>query len=131
MTYPAFDGTQLCAQIDPEQFFPETEKAQTLYEIKATKAVCNNCHFKTACLEYALQWEVTGIWGGTLEVERRRLAKARGISRKRVLPQELLPNIGPARDGSEEDAKRERERIYANKRYHAKKQARLANTGAA
>jgi WhiB family redox-sensing transcriptional regulator len=66
---PLFDGSQLCAQSDPDSFFPE--KHTNTHEAKAAIRVCHNCHFKEPCLEYALKEDVWGIWGGKTERQRR------------------------------------------------------------
>jgi WhiB family redox-sensing transcriptional regulator len=39
----------------------------------AYKSFCNRCPVKPACLEYALLYNVKGIWGGTTDKERDRL----------------------------------------------------------
>lgn len=72
--FPAFDGTQTCAQVDPEVFFPETGNHG-----KAAKDLCNDCAFKAPCLEYALHNAVDGVWGGTSDGERGRIRKERDI----------------------------------------------------
>ena len=74
--YPDFDGTQLCAQIDPEIWFPE---GSLLKENKQAMKICQKCHFIDACLEYALENDVDGIWGGTTNPQRKVIRKDRGI----------------------------------------------------
>jgi WhiB family redox-sensing transcriptional regulator len=45
--------------------------------------VCRACVVKAECLEYALvNGEKFGIWGGLSERERRRLRRARALSRR-------------------------------------------------
>jgi WhiB family redox-sensing transcriptional regulator len=62
----------LCAQTDPEAFFPEKGGST-----REAKRICSGCEVKTECLEYALQHdERFGIWGGLSERERRRLRRA-------------------------------------------------------
>ena len=62
----------LCAQTDPESFFPEKGGST-----REAKKVCTGCDVKGDCLEYALAHdERFGIWGGLSERERRRLKKA-------------------------------------------------------
>jgi Transcription factor WhiB len=71
---PFFDGTQPCAQTDPELFFPDS--AGDALRIKSViKRICGSCDFKTECLEYALETRPFGIWGGTLESERKRMRR--------------------------------------------------------
>jgi len=64
----------LCAQTDPEAFFPEKGGST-----REAKRICVGCDVKGECLEYALgQDERFGIWGGLSERERRRLKRAAG-----------------------------------------------------
>lgn len=61
----------LCAQTDPEAFFPEKGGST-----REAKRICQGCEVKDACLEYALAHdERFGIWGGLSERERRRLKR--------------------------------------------------------
>jgi WhiB family redox-sensing transcriptional regulator len=61
----------LCAQTDPEAFFPEKGGST-----RDAKKVCGTCTVRADCLEYALaNDERFGIWGGLSERERRRLRK--------------------------------------------------------
>jgi WhiB family redox-sensing transcriptional regulator len=64
----------LCAQTDPEAFFPEKGGST-----REAKRVCGRCDVKADCLEYALAHdERFGIWGGLSERERRRLKRRAG-----------------------------------------------------
>ncbi|WP_282958973.1 WhiB family transcriptional regulator [Phycicoccus avicenniae] len=61
----------LCAQTDPEAFFPEKGGST-----REAKKVCVSCEVRAECLEYALSNdERFGIWGGLSERERRKLKK--------------------------------------------------------
>ncbi len=61
----------LCAQTDPEAFFPEKGGST-----RDAKKICTSCEVRNHCLEYALQNdERFGIWGGLSERERRKLRK--------------------------------------------------------
>ncbi len=61
----------LCAQTDPEAFFPEKGGST-----REAKKVCVGCEVTAECLEYALEHdERFGIWGGLSERERRKLKK--------------------------------------------------------
>ena len=67
----AWQDDALCAQTDPEAFFPE--KGGSTREVKK---VCRACEVRAECLEYALEHdERFGIWGGLSERERRRLKR--------------------------------------------------------
>ena len=61
----------LCAQTDPEAFFPEKGGST-----REAKRVCMSCEVRAECLDYALaKDERFGIWGGLSERERRKLKK--------------------------------------------------------
>jgi WhiB family redox-sensing transcriptional regulator len=61
----------LCAQTDPEAFFPEKGGST-----REAKRVCASCDVRAECLEYALaNDERFGIWGGLSERERRKLKR--------------------------------------------------------
>jgi WhiB family redox-sensing transcriptional regulator len=61
----------LCAQTDPEAFFPEKGGST-----REAKRICQGCEVRDACLDYALaNDERFGIWGGLSERERRRLKR--------------------------------------------------------
>ncbi|ABK52231.1 transcription factor WhiB [Acidothermus cellulolyticus 11B] len=63
----------LCAQTDPEAFFPEKGGST-----REAKRICASCPVRIECLEYALAHdERFGIWGGLSERERRRLKRRR------------------------------------------------------
>lgn len=68
----------VCAQADPEAFFPE--KASSSSSAPA-KQLCGTCPVRADCLAYALvRNERFGIWGGFTERERRTLARHRNQS---------------------------------------------------
>ena len=70
----AWQDQALCAQTDPEAFFPEKGGST-----REAKRICVGCEVKQECLEYALmQDERFGIWGGLSERERRRLKRKVG-----------------------------------------------------
>ena len=72
---PFFDGSQVCAQVDPELFFPDNP-AESVINMKLVKPLCKSCEFQTECLEYALSnRELLGIWAGTTEKDRARLRR--------------------------------------------------------
>jgi WhiB family redox-sensing transcriptional regulator len=61
----------LCAQTDPEAFFPEKGGST-----REAKKVCSGCDVRAECLDYALENdERFGIWGGLSERERRKLKR--------------------------------------------------------
>jgi WhiB family redox-sensing transcriptional regulator len=67
----SWQADALCAQTDPEAFFPEKGGST-----RDAKKICTTCEVKAECLEYALQNdERFGIWGGLSERERRKLRR--------------------------------------------------------
>ena len=67
----AWQTDALCAQTDPEAFFPEKGGST-----RDAKRICTTCDVRTECLEYALRNdERFGIWGGLSERERRKLKR--------------------------------------------------------
>lgn len=67
----AWQADSLCAQTDPEAFFPEKGGST-----RDAKKICASCDVRAQCLDYALQNdERFGIWGGLSERERRKLRK--------------------------------------------------------
>jgi WhiB family redox-sensing transcriptional regulator len=59
----------LCAEVDPEMFFPEKGGST-----KKAKEVCAACTVRIECLQFAMDRdERFGIYGGLSERERRRL----------------------------------------------------------
>jgi len=60
-----------CRGMDPALFFPGPDE-----DPERALAVCRTCPVRDECLEWAIAaHERYGIWGGTTEQERRRLAR--------------------------------------------------------
>lgn len=71
LNQPDWQERALCAQTDPEAFFPEKGGST-----REAKRICTGCEVRAECLEYALAFdERFGIWGGLSERERRRLKR--------------------------------------------------------
>jgi WhiB family redox-sensing transcriptional regulator len=67
----AWKADALCAQTDPEAFFPEKGGST-----REAKRICIGCPVREECLDYALEHdERFGIWGGLSERERRALKR--------------------------------------------------------
>lgn len=80
-TIPAWTEHGLCAQTDPDQFFPDKGQAD---KTRTAKRICQNCPVRELCLDAAMATEGDrsvsgrfGVWGGKSPKERSRLAKAR------------------------------------------------------
>jgi len=60
-----------CQGLDPDIFYPESEE-----NCDQAIAICESCHVRIACLNYALETrEKQGVWGGASARERRRLLR--------------------------------------------------------
>ena len=92
--FPPFvkDGTPLCAETDPELFFPsETfEGALKIKEVYSNemeaKKICGQCPYQLACFSYAIKAvDLHGIWGGTTAKDRASIRRGRGARVQRSL----------------------------------------------
>jgi WhiB family redox-sensing transcriptional regulator len=64
-----------CREVPPSVFFPSDGVG-----VEAARRICAECPVKSPCLEYALVNRVDhGVWGGTSERERRRIARRRRL----------------------------------------------------
>ena len=67
---PDLSASALCAQTDPELWFPELGASRAL--IAAAKRICNQCPMKNECLEEGIKTHpAAGIWGGYTTFELR------------------------------------------------------------
>ena len=57
----------VCSQTDPELFFPEKGGDPWV-----AKRICFTCPVKQECLQYAVDNNEIGVWGGTSTAERQR-----------------------------------------------------------
>lgn len=70
--YEEWTEGAMCAQTDPERFFPELGGTAA-----DARKICSRCEVKAACLEYALKNnEPYGVWGGLTRQERRRMKRS-------------------------------------------------------
>ncbi len=85
-----------CATSDPDLFFPVGSTGTALRQAERAKQVCAGCPVRLQCLEWALETDQPhGVWGGTDEVERARMAERRYRRAGIEAPTEL----GGRRDG--------------------------------
>lgn len=84
---PEWTTEAVCAQTDPDEFFPEKGEAG---RTKSAKQICLSCPVRALCLEAAMTREGMrapsgrfGVWGAKSPVERYRLAKARAQQARR------------------------------------------------
>lgn len=70
-------ASALCAQVDPELFFPEKDAGKN--SAAEAKRVCMRCEVRLQCLEAHLH-EQHGVWGGTSERQRQALRNGREVA---------------------------------------------------
>ena len=71
----------LCAQVDPEVFFPEKGKPTA-----PAKAVCAACPVAALCLATFGPLITDGVFGGLTAGERREMRRAAGVPQRRRGP---------------------------------------------
>ena len=74
MTDPlAWQTTGLCRGVTTNIFFPDD------FELPdpAAQRLCRRCPAREACLQYALEHEEFGIWGGTTDDQREAMRRTR------------------------------------------------------
>ena len=70
-----------CRSISPSVFFPSDGVG-----VEVARQICRDCPVKDPCLEYALVNHIDhGVWGGTSERERRRIARRRRLAAEAIL----------------------------------------------
>lgn len=113
--YPMTDGSEPCAQGDPERFHPDSGGHSKALD--RVKAECTGCHIKDACLAYALTNRVSGIWAGTSGEERDEMRQARGIKAEPLTFAGLSQraNAAPAGHGSWAGVNHHRTRYEPNR----------------
>lgn len=68
----------LCAQSDPDEFFPDKQGHGSSAQ---AKRVCARCPVSAECLGFALEnQEEYGIWGGKTRRERRAFRSTRAVA---------------------------------------------------
>lgn len=79
----------ICAQTDPDIFFPEKGGSPA-----PAKLVCMRCPVRMACAEHAITADTNplGILGATTYLERRRIRQERGIRNQH--PETLVDKCG-------------------------------------
>ncbi len=71
----------LCRDKAPSTFFPSDGVG-----VEIARRICAECPVKAQCLEYALRNGIDhGVWGGTSERERRRIARRRRLAAEAAL----------------------------------------------
>ncbi|OLT42162.1 transcription factor WhiB [Saccharomonospora sp. CUA-673] len=67
-----------CRDVDPELFFPISDRGPGAQQAAEAKAICGRCPVRDRCLSYALDAGLDfGIFGGLTQEERRELTRRR------------------------------------------------------
>jgi len=69
------DPRRFCAKIEPEEFFGDDHMVHLCRGHH--RADRRPCPFIKECLDFAIEHNELGVWGGTSERGRRKIAKAR------------------------------------------------------
>ena len=98
--HPDWHDDALCAQTDPEAFFPEKGGST-----REAKQICHRCPVRTECLADALASDTRfGVWGGLTERERRVLRRDRPAEQatgaQPVVPQPRRAHSGQRREST-------------------------------
>lgn len=67
-------------------YLPPHRNAESIEKERQAMSLCRVCPSQEQCLNYALQHEVYGIWGGMTERARRAMRREMGISVDTVKP---------------------------------------------
>lgn len=78
------DGGPLCARDAAPDKWTDTTPGAWKDQQYLTRA-CRECPVKAACLEFALTWDMVGVWGGTTTPERRRIRALRTVQARQDL----------------------------------------------
>lgn len=67
----------VCASVDPELFQQSRDTSPGVDHSRTAKKICQTCPVVGECLDHALTYWESGVWGGTTESERRELRRRR------------------------------------------------------
>lgn len=70
-------GSPICA-LDPDTFFPEGYNSHA--REKQVTRFCKGCPYLAECLQFALENDEWGVWGGTTRYERTQMRRKLGYA---------------------------------------------------
>ena len=73
--YPKFTGEEPCASFDVNDFYMLDSDRGNISRVEYSKKICQTCPIIKDCFLWAIHHEKLGVWGGTMEHERRELRK--------------------------------------------------------
>ena len=82
--YPVWTDTPACTGIDVEMFF--TDDNLRYSDLQGVIKICNTCPVIQQCFDYAIKYNVNGVWGGTSEAQRRAYRKLYNVNVLPVIP---------------------------------------------
>lgn len=81
-----------CTGKPVDWFFPEAPRTrQSMINNREALRICSECNIVDDCLQYALEFEIHGIWGGTMPKEREEMRRSRGV---RLRQRQYDPHTG-------------------------------------
>ena len=93
--YPPTGG--LCAGRPTHWWFPNftnrqpvEDRLQARTDAAMAISICNECPIRMSCLEYSLEWEPFGIWGGLTEGHREKMRRSLNLHILRPTQQDVL-----------------------------------------
>jgi WhiB family redox-sensing transcriptional regulator len=69
-----------CADEDPEAFV--SSHTMSAAEVRYAKGICSGCCVRDKCLEFALEHDTQGVYGGRSDDERRSLKRRNDRNRR-------------------------------------------------
>jgi hypothetical protein len=96
MRYPDFDGTQPCAGVDTNIFFPnpgrkEDNEDYGALDYKQARMICAPCRFQYECALWAIHHDnMQGMFGGLTPDERAAFRRRAGITRQPIEVKEYV-----------------------------------------
>jgi WhiB family redox-sensing transcriptional regulator len=60
-----------CRNVETATFYPEKHESALIQKMKTARQVCGECDVRKECLDYALEYEPLGFWGGMSEKDRK------------------------------------------------------------
>lgn len=82
--YPDFHekGPASCTapEVNPDIFFTDPKDDNYLKDTSKAKGYCGLCVYKTECLAWALESDEIGVWGGTTDMDRRKIKRTKKVT---------------------------------------------------
>lgn len=83
-----FENPANCAGTNTDDWFTEDGPGKSYMNRDVLERICGACEAKQECFDYALEWNVSGFWGGTTELQRRMIRRKLNIIAKPIVTDE-------------------------------------------